>query len=175
MFGARNVRRVAAKKRLKIQKGSRFMALRYIELLPDITVMTLEGDKPYYVDKDQKAQPLTHRKYIKGRCTDAAFTQKGFAGSVAASDIISAMKDLGPGDILKIEDEDWQILKEAVEHPKVQLTDGSVVAAGFDGVAGPQIISFGRAVLDAKVEDPRKKPEAPSEEEKPTKADKKKS
>jgi hypothetical protein len=138
------------------------MVRRFITLLPDIEVMTLDGDKPYYVNKDGKSLPLSHRKYIKGRCSDAAFILKGFSGSCKAAAIIAAVEPLKPGDVLALDQDDWEVLKEAVETPRVQVPDGRVVDAGFDGVAGPQIVPFGRAILDAKTEDPRKGAEVPS-------------
>jgi hypothetical protein len=152
---ARKIRRLTEKK-LQKAKDSRSMIRRYIKLLPDINVMTLDGDKPYFVDKDGKAQPLSHRKYIKGRCTDAAFITRGFSGSCKAAAIIAAVEPLEPGDVLVVDHDDWEILKEAVEHPRVQAGDGRIIEAGFDGIAGPQIVPFGRAILDAKTEDPRK-------------------
>lgn len=140
------------------------MIRRYITLLPDILVMNSDGDKPYYVDENGKALPaLSHRKYIRGRCADAAFITKGFAGSCQAAAIIAAVTPLEAGEILVLDNDDWATLKEAIESPKVQLPDGRVVVAGFDGVAGPQIIAFGRVVLDAPTEDPRKKLEAAPE------------
>lgn len=145
------------------RKPGKKMTKRYIILLPDIPIMNLEGDKPYYVDKDGKSQPLSHRKYIKGRCTDAAFTLKGFSGSCKAAAIIAAVENLNPGDVLALDQDDWELLKESVEHPRVQSPDGRVVDVGFDPIAGPQIVPFGRAILDAKLEDPRKVEEPTSE------------
>lgn len=138
------------------------MIRRYITLLLDIDVKTIDGDRPYFVDKDGKSMPLSHRKYIKNRCTDGAFTKKGFAGSCKAAAIIAAVEPLGPGDVLVLDQDDWEVLKEAVEHPRVQNQMGDLVDAGFDGVAGPQIVSFGRAVIDAKTEDPRTMPGIPT-------------
>jgi len=157
MSHARNVRRVAQRKLEKTQKGARSMVRRYITLLPDILVMNMDGDKPYYIDKDGKPLlPLSHRKYIRGRCTDAAFIVKGFDGSCKAAAVIAAVEPLNAGDVLVLDQDDWELLKEAVEHPRVQAQDGRVIDAGFDGIAGPQLVPFGRAVLDAKTEDPRK-------------------
>jgi hypothetical protein len=132
------------------------MARRYITLLPDITVMTLDGDRPYFVDRDGRPVPRSHRMHIKERCTDAAFVLRGHAGSCKAASILAAVEPLVPGDVLALDEEEWAVLKEAIETPKAQLRDGSVVATGYDGVAGPQLVSFGRAVLDASLEDPRK-------------------
>lgn len=163
MSHARKVRRLTEKKLKKVQKGSRSMVRRYITLLPDILVIDMD-DKPYYLDKDGKALPaLSHRKYIRGRCTDAAFVTRGFAGSCQAAAIIAAVDPLKPGDVLVLDQDDWEILKEAIETPKVQMGDGRVVVAGFDGVAGPQITAFGRAVRDAPTEDPRKQTETTTE------------
>lgn len=137
------------------------MTHRYITLLPDILVLNLDGE-PYYLDKNGTPKPpLSHRKYIKGRCTDAAFQMKGFAGACKAAAIIAAVENLNAGDMLVLDDDDWKVLKEAVETPRVQAPDGRVVDVGFDGIAGPQLVPFGRAILDATLEDPRKKEAAP--------------
>lgn len=145
---ATHMRARASKKKPRRRKKT--MTKRYITLLPDIDVKMLDGSGPYY------AQPLSHRSYIKGRTADATFITKGFAGSCKAAAIIAAVGPLGPGSVFALDEDEWLLLKEAVETPRVQLQDGRIIDAGYDGVAGPQIVPFGRAILDAKVEDPRK-------------------
>lgn len=134
------------------------MVRRYFTLLADITVMTLEGDKPYYVDKDGKAKPVSHRQFIIQRTTDASFSVLGMAGMVSAAAIRMAVDKIEAGGVVELDEDDWKRLVEAVEKPKVLVTStGQLIEAGYDGVAGPQVLPFARAIKDASLEDPRKK------------------
>lgn len=132
------------------------MVRRYITLLPDIEVKTLEGDKPYFVDKDGKSKSLTHRQFIISRTADASFGVLGMAGMVSAAAIRIAVDKLGPGDVLALDEDDYNRLLEAVEKPKALGGDGRPVDAGYDPIAGPQLVPFLRAIKGATLEDPRK-------------------
>jgi hypothetical protein len=155
---ARKVRRLAEKKVAKTQKGSKTMVRRYITLLSDIAVMALDGKRPYLRETDGSMKPtLSHREFIITRTADATFSVLGMAGIVSAAAIRVAVDKLKPGDVLELDQDDWQRLVEATEKPKQLTQQGQVVETGYDGVAGPQLVPFARAIKDASLEDPRKK------------------
>jgi hypothetical protein len=158
---ARKVRRLAEKKVAKTRKGSKTMVRRYITLLSDISVLDIEGKRPYLRHADGSLKPtLSHREFIITRTADATFSVLGMAGIVSASAIRVAIDKLGPGDVLELDQDDWQRLVESVEKPKQVGSDGRIVETGYDGVAGPQLVPFARAIKEARLEDPRKKVEA---------------
>lgn len=157
MSHARNVRRLVEKKIRKVRKGN--MVRRYITLLPDIYIMTLDGKRPYLRESDGGTKPsLSHREFIITRTSDATFSVLGMTGIVSAAAIRVAVDKLEPGDVLELDQDDWQRLVEATEKPKQLGGDGRIVETGYDGVAGPQLVPFARAIKDAALEDPRKKP-----------------
>jgi len=161
---ARKVRRLAEKKVAKTQKGSKTMVRRYITLVADIAVMALDGKRPYLRESDGSMKPtISHREFIITRTADATFSTLGMAGIVSASAIRISVDKLGPGDVLELDQDDWQRLVEATEKPKQLGGDGRIVETGYDGVAGPQLVPFARAIKEASLEDPRKKA-APAED-----------
>lgn len=163
MSVARNVRRLAEKKSSKVRKGSKTMVRRYITLLPDISVMSIDGKRPYLRESDGSTKPtLSHREFIITRTADATFSVLGMAGIVSAAAIRIAVDKLGPGEVLELDQDDWQRLVESTEKPKQLGSDGRVVETGYDGVAGPQLVPFARAIKEAYLEDPRKKEPVPS-------------
>lgn len=134
------------------------MVRRYITLASDISVMDLEGKRPYLKNADGSMKPtLSHREFIITRTADATFSVLGMAGIVSASAIRIAVDKLKAGDVLELDQDDWQRLVESVEKPKQLGGDGRIVETGYDGVAGPQLMPFMRAIKEASLEDPRKK------------------
>lgn len=140
------------------------MVRRYITLIPDIAVMALDGKRPYLRESDGSMKPtLSHREFIITRTADATFSALGMAGMVSAAAIRIAVDKIEVGEILELDQDDWQRLVEATEKPKQVGGDGRVVETGYDGVAGPQLMPFMRSIKDASLEDPRK-PKAPADD-----------
>ena len=140
------------------------MTKRYITILADITVMNLDGTGPYYFkdeDKDKEPHlrrgiPTEHRSFLKQRSADDSFGTQGVKGLQSSAAIRAAIGDCKPGDVIVLDEDDWERLKAAVEMPSAQGGDGKLLAVGYNSVAGPQLMPFMRAVLDAKTEDLRK-------------------
>ena len=136
---------------------------RYITILPDIMVMTLDGKGPLYFEasesdkkpEDRKGIPSTHRNFLRDRSGDGAFGV-GHANVFSAEDIRKAIGDCAPGDVVVLEDADWERLVKAVKMPTVMI-EGKLVEVGYNPTAAPQIAAFIRSVLGAAIEDPRKK------------------
>lgn len=135
---------------------------RYITLQPDIQVMKLDGEEPYYVKKDgsKEGKLSTHVQFIKARTSDPTFSTKGYEGTLQAMAIWQAMAGKVPGDVIEIDNSDWELLCEATKHPKVMNPNtGQPIEAGYDGVAGPQLVPFAEAIVEAPKKDPRAKEE----------------
>lgn len=141
----------------------RKMTKRYITILPDITVMNLDGTGPYYFEEserdkkpeERKGISTSHRSFLRQRSADDSFGTKGVKGLQASAAIRAAIGDCNPGDVVVLEEDDWELLKLATEMPSVQRPDGTLLAVGYNSVAGPQLMPFIRAIREAKTEDPR--------------------
>jgi hypothetical protein len=146
----------------------RKMTKRYITILPDIMVMNLDGTGPWMFDeseKDKKPEErrgiyYSHRKFLRERSADDSFGSRGVKGLQASAAIRAAIGDCKPGDVITLDDDDWELLKLATEMPNAQGPDGKLIAVGYNSVAGPQLMPFIRSILDAKIEDPRPQPES---------------
>jgi hypothetical protein len=146
----------------------RKMTKRYITILPDIIVKNLDGTGPYYFEEsekdkkpeDRKGLPTSHRSFLRQRSADDSFGTKGVKGLQASAAIRAAIGDREPGDVIVLDEDEWELLKLATEMPSAQRGDGTLLAVGYNSVAGPQLMPFIRAILDAKTEDPRKAEEA---------------
>lgn len=142
---------------------------RYIKILPDIMVMQLDGKKPYYVKsiEDPTGVPSEHVAFIIARTADACFGVDGITGMASALCIRQKVRDLKPDDILSLDLDDWERLAAAIRMPSERQQDGTIVKISYNAVAGPQLLSFGLAVLEASSVDPRKVVTVPEAENSP--------
>jgi len=127
--------------------------MRYFVLLPEIMVLTLDQKSPYILDENKCGVPMTHARFVRERVADPTFGELGMAGVLAGVRIINALGTGTPGTLVAILDEDWQILVRATENPKI-VVNGMVAPGGYDMIAGPQILPFMNAILDATREPP---------------------
>lgn len=135
---------------------------RYFKILPDIRLMELDGKKPM-LGKDDEELVCSHQEFIGGRVVDPAFAGADLKAeppkppswdmraTVAANTILAIVRDKKPGDVVAIDEDDWERLKRGTEK----------------GTYAPQVavnlIPFMREICDAKIT----KPEAPAPAEKP--------
>lgn len=158
MSQARRIRRLVEKK-LRNKMGDK----RYFRILPDIKIMELDGKKPRR-DKNDEELVCSHHEFIGGRVIDPAFAGADpraeppkppiwdMRAVVSANTIQAIVRDKKPGDVVAIDEDDWERLKRGTE----KGTYGADVAMS--------LIPFMREICDAKITKPEE-PEAPATEE----------
>lgn len=127
---------------------------RYITVLPPIVLLNMDGSRARDPKTNELVPEVTFRDFILGRVQDPAFVSEtpmepqtvhwSMPMIEARVDIRMAVKDLKPGDVLELDEEEWHLLKRAVEK-------------GQYGLGGDSCVEFMRAVIHAPMADPRRK------------------
>lgn len=87
-----------------------------------------------------KAETFTWSKYAR-MCwlNDNRAIKDGFSKQIRWAAVVQKVNETKPGDLLELEDEDYNTLRSIVERPEMWLPP----------LASMQLISFSQAVLDA--------------------------
>ena len=148
MSHTRNIRRMA--KKLRNKMGDK----RYFKLLPDITIMQINGKKPM-IDKTTEEELIcSHEEFIFGRTPDPAFA--GYdpraeppkpaiwdMRAVAAQTAVQlALDGKKPGDIVELDESVWERLKRATE------------SGTYDPIVARCLMPFMHAICDATLKKP---------------------
>lgn len=127
-------------------------AKRYFRILPDITIMELDGKKPMVVNEE--ALVCSNETFIHARTTDPAFAGAdpssdppkppvwSMRAVVSAETVRALVRGKEPGSLIEMDEDDWDRLRRATEKGTYSsLTAGS-------------LIPFMRAICDASVTKP---------------------
>ncbi len=125
---------------------------RYITILDSVTLKEIDGTPARNRETNETIE-MKHAEFIRDRTIDPAFTSDtprdpmsvhwSMPLIVAGETIRSAVRALVPGDVLELDEDDWQLLKRATEK-------------GSYGLGAASCIVFMRAITGATMEDPRK-------------------
>jgi len=147
---SRITRRLVQKKLKSKMKNA-----RYFRLLPDVTLKDLDGKDARDKETD-KIATHSHKEFIRWRLIDPAFvsdTPKDpntvhwtMPMILSAQVILATVMAAEVGDVIALEDEDWQRLKRSVE----KATTYSVVGA-------MSCIPYMREITGATMEKPEEK------------------
>ena len=153
MSHARKVRRLVQK---KLAKGPRSMIRRYIVVPEDLPLVEIDGVTPVKDRDTDKPITVSFQKFLEGRTTDPAYVsdtprdpatvQWTMPMVVSGEAVRAAFRKEPPGAVVELDDDDYQRLKRGTEK------------GTYHAVAAASLIGFMRVVMDAKTEDPRKKP-----------------
>lgn len=125
---------------------------RYVKILEPIVVMQLDGVTPART-ADGQTYEEDHTTFIRNRTTDPAFVSDtplvpttvhwSMPMIVSAEAIRAAVRGLKPGEVLELDDDDWQLLKRATE-------------LGNYGQGAASCIPFMRSITGASMDHPDK-------------------
>lgn len=126
---------------------------RYFKILPDITIMDLDGKKPM-VGPDEEELVCSNEQFIHARTTDPAYAG-GDSGSepprppnwsmraiVSAETVRALVRGKVPGTIIALDEDDWERLKRATEK------------GTYSPITAGALIPFMREICDAKILEP---------------------
>lgn len=137
---------------------------RYFRLLPDIVLKDLDGKESRERD-GTLTPPYSHKEFIRMRLVDNAYVSDEpkdgtkvhwtMAMIQSAHYVLTLISDKEVGDIVALEDEDWQRLKRSTES-----------GTTYNPVGAMACIPFMRAITGASVDKPKDPPkEEPPKEE----------
>lgn len=145
---SRTVRRLIQKKLKAPMKHP-----RYFRLLPDITLLDLDGE----ISRDKETgAPITvsHKEFIRWRLVDPAFVSDtpkdaltvhwNMPAIMSAQVILATVVKAEVGDLIAIEEDDWQRLKRSVEK-----------ATTYNVIGAMSCIPFMREITGASVDKPK--------------------
>ena len=94
------------------------------------------------------ASPQTFYRFLRANILSDARFGSSIKGVLAIEKLGDLFRDAKPGDVVKVEDADWELMKEASEHPT--RGTGRTATSGFgDGLLAVQFLPFLRAIIDA--------------------------
>lgn len=145
---SRNIRRLVQK-----QLKAKMKHPRYFRLLPDIVLTNLDG-QPARDPGTEKPLVHSHKEFIRNRLVDPAFVSDtpkdpmtvhwNMPAIMSAQVILSIVMAVEVGDVIAIEDDDWQRLKRSVEK-----------ATTYNVVGAMSCIPFMREITGASVDKPK--------------------
>ncbi len=118
------------------------MTKRYIVMLAPVLLVD-ENDEPIRMESGAQQQ-VAHADFIRGRTMDATFGES-LDGICAAAEIRRKVRGLGEGDVLELDEDEWQLLLAATVSPRT---------AKYHALVGPQITRQALAVRHASSERP---------------------
>jgi hypothetical protein len=119
--------------------------MRRFTIPESIPATTILGEPIVMSDKDKTQAVLSAVELYRGRLLDATFGT-GNAGVLAALAILEVLRDAKPGDVIALNESDWQMGCDSMTAPK---------SHGFD-TRVPHITSvFTQAWLKAEKVDPK--------------------
>lgn len=132
---------------------------RYFKILPDLTIMELNGKKAMVSNETEEELVCSHEEFIHARTTDSAFAGGDVTADppkppnwsmraiVSAETVRALVRGKKPGDLIEMDEDDWERLKRATEKG-----DYLPIVAG-------SLIPFMREICDAKTTKPPPDPE----------------
>jgi len=94
------------------------------------------------------ATPQTFFRFLRANTLSDARFSSTIKGVFAIEKLSDLFRDASPGDVVAVEDADWELLKESSENPT--RGTGRTAQAGFgDGLLAVQFLPFLRAIIDA--------------------------
>lgn len=155
---SRTMRRRVEKRLRKVKMAKH--GKRYITILEPVILLNMDGTPARNSETNETIEE-THVGFIRIRLADPAFvtdtpqdpsTVRWTLTMIEARMTIrTALKDLKPGDVLELGEEEWALLKRATEK-------------GTYGLGGDSCLEYAYSIIHAPVTDPRKAPKKPAEE-----------
>lgn len=128
------------------------MTKRYFRILDSLKVYELDGKQARDRESDTPIE-VSHAEFIRVRTIDPAFVSDtpkdptsvswNMAAVVSGETVRAIVREKKPGDLVEMDEDDWQRLKRSVEK------------GSYNQVAGGSLIPFMREVCDAKLEKPK--------------------